>query len=168
MRRATRSRNREVLNGFKSGRFQLVDLVQNSRFGDVAPPPIENLPVAAQQHPRRLACDSEQIPGLEGGVPEHCERGTGGLNEILGQFQVVLSSDPDDGELVGVGSSELLDAGCFPAAGGSMGGPEPQHDGSIRGCVAGQVDSGTGGYVGDLDRGQFGFRDRCGWLGRLG
>ena len=66
-------------------------------------------------------------PGLKGRIPEHGERGSGGLHEGLGLFQVVLSAHSDDGEFVRVVSSELLDAGSFPTADGSMGCPEPQH-----------------------------------------
>ena len=96
-----------------------------------------------------LAGDSKPVPGSTGRIPEHLERtpGSSSLNEVFGLTQIVSGAHPDHGEFVGVVSSQLLEAGGFPAAGGSMGGPEPQHDGPVRWGEAGQVDGGPGGHV---------------------
>ncbi len=103
-----------------------------------------------------LASDSQSVPGGTGRIPEHQERisRSSDSNEVLGLTQVVSGTHTDHGELVSVVSSELLEAGGFPAAGGSMGGPEPQHDGPVRGGEAGQVDGGPGGHVHHLHRRQ--------------
>ena len=96
-----------------------------------------------------LAGDSKPIPGSTGRIPEHLERipGSSSPNEVFGLTQIVSGTHPDHGELVGVVSSQLLEAGGLPAAGGSMGCPEPQHNGPVRRGEAGQIDGGSGGHV---------------------
>ena len=109
-----------------------------------------DLPVSVHEDSRGLAGHAQLAPRLERRIPEHGECCAGGLDEALGQSEAVLGADSDDGELIGVLSGELLDAGGFPAAGGSMGGPEPQQDGPVRRGEAGQVHGGPGGHVHQL------------------
>ena len=71
-------------------------------------------------------------------------------------------------------SSELLDAGCFPAANRSMGCPDPHEDGSVRGCERGQYKALTAEDVHDGGLGEVVRAGRCGrrrwrwWWRRLG
>ena len=71
-----------------------------------------------------------------------------------------MGAHSDDGELVGIASSELLDAGGFPAADSSMRRPEPQHEGPIRRGEAGQVHGGAGVDVHQFDGGEIRFWGR--------
>ena len=101
-----------------------------------------------------LAGDSKAVPGGTGRIPQHGEGCPGSVHEILSLSEIVAGTHSDEGELVGVVSSQLVEAGGFPAAGGSMRSPEPQHDGPIRRGVAGQVHAGSGGHVHHLHRWQ--------------
>ncbi len=67
-------------------------------------------------------------------------------------------------------SSELLDAGCFPAADRSMGCPDPHEDGSVGGCERGQnkaltaEDVHDGGFREVIGAGHDGCRRGWGWF----
>ena len=101
-----------------------------------------------------LAGDSKAVPGGAGRIPQHGEGCPGSVHEILGLSEIVAGTHSDEGELVGVVSSQLVEAGGFPAAGGSMGGPEPQHDGPVGRGKAGQINGGPGSHIHHLNRGQ--------------
>ena len=83
--------------------------------------------VGAEQDDGGLAGDLEGAPRLERRVPQHRERlGAALVDELDGLVEGVLGAVSDDLDLVQVISSELLDVGSFPTAGGSMRRPRPQ------------------------------------------
>ena len=63
-------------------------------------------------------------------------------------------------------SSELLDAGCFPAADRSMGRPDPYEDGPVGGCERGQDEALTAEDVHDGGLGEVVGACRRGWWRR--
>ena len=63
-------------------------------------------------------------------------------------------------------SSELLDAGCFPAADRSMGRPDPHEDGPVGGCERGQDEALTAEDVHDGGLGEVVGACRRGWWRR--
>jgi hypothetical protein len=115
--------------GESSGpRGELEDFV----FGDRPEPAAEFLAVGAQQDDRGLSRDLERTPRLERGVPQHRERLRAAfVDELECLVEAVLCAVTDDLDVIEVISSELLDVGSFPTAGGSMRRPRPQQYGSV-------------------------------------
>ncbi|MFT4658416.1 MAG: hypothetical protein ACI8V4_002607 [Ilumatobacter sp.] len=85
--------------------------------------------IGGQEHRGRLRRDADLDPTLERGIPEHRERiGAVVVDEFIGVIKVVLGSEANDLDRAGVVSSELLDIGGFPTAGGSMRCVHPQEN----------------------------------------
>ena len=101
-----------------------------------------------------LAGDLKTAPGGTGRIPQHGEGGTGSVHEVLCLPEIVAGAYSDESEFVGVFSSQLVEAGGFPEAGGSMGRPEPQHNWPICRGEAGQIHGSAGGHVHHLHRRQ--------------
>jgi hypothetical protein len=87
-----------------------------------------------QQRHRRVGSNAERLPCGEARVPQEREVVVGeitGVDELLGEGEVVLGAEADDLDLVCVRLSELPDFGALAPAGRSMRCVEPQQDGTV-------------------------------------
>ena len=149
-----RRRGRRVGGGGRGG-GDGGDRLQHGVSVDLAEAALQEFTGGGEQPPRGLACHAELAPRVERLVPEHRERRDPGLvDELPREGQVVLGSQTGHQNLVPVISSELLDAGCLPAANRSMRRPEPQEDRPVGGRQRGQHEALAADDVHDGDRGE--------------
>ncbi len=76
------------------------------------------------------------------------------LDEVTGFTEAVLGTETDDEQVIDMITSELLDIGGFPIAGGSMRRVHPEQDGLVLRDEIAEVDLAPGGDVVDDDAGE--------------